>query len=313
LAESKTRFVTFAIGSVILAALIGIGHVLWTRSAESDIVHYSWPVKWALTFAAESPDLPPGSRFKTAQVVDGREGERWRIAGQVELPSRDGQRITTNFTADILSRCAVSSERRCWAMDSLTFGSVPAATRPAVESRLLEHTSVLELAAVSSEIETPTSSEPGSVTGELSSEAEEDLAFILAEPVIEPTDALAAALGGWSTIRGRHPPPPKPYDPVMVRDIQRGLAALGYDPGPVDGMPGRRTRAAAESFGQREGLASAAIDSNLLDEINRRLSTEVTAPLEIFPPAAYDDQRRDADRDVRNCTGINSKIRDCDS
>ena len=91
--SSRTRIITLMIGSVILGALVGIGHVLWSRSAESEIVHYSWPVKWALTFAAESPDLPPGSRFSTAAVTDAQ-GERWTVAGEVELPSEEGRRVT---------------------------------------------------------------------------------------------------------------------------------------------------------------------------------------------------------------------------
>lgn len=37
-------------------------------------------------------------------------------------------------------------------------------------------------------------------------------------------------------------------------DIQRRLAALGYSPGPSDGIPGRRTIAAVKSFQARHGL-----------------------------------------------------------
>jgi TPR repeat protein len=40
----------------------------------------------------------------------------------------------------------------------------------------------------------------------------------------------------------------------LVRDIQQRLAALGYEPGPVDGQFGRKTRAAIVDFQRRNGL-----------------------------------------------------------
>ena len=39
-----------------------------------------------------------------------------------------------------------------------------------------------------------------------------------------------------------------------IADIQRGLASLGYDPGPADGILGPKTRAAVRAFQAREGL-----------------------------------------------------------
>ncbi len=39
------------------------------------------------------------------------------------------------------------------------------------------------------------------------------------------------------------------------RDIQESLAALGYDPGPADGIPGPRTGAAIRAFQRDHGLA----------------------------------------------------------
>jgi hypothetical protein len=276
-------------------------------------VHYSWPIKWALTFAAESPDLPAGSRFTTAAVTEEFEDGRWTVAGQVELPSQEGQRLATTFAADISSQCAMFSERRCWTLDGLTFGSVRAALQlPTDEHRPVEDDAAVQLAALASEVDSPSLSEPTSTPMDLSPEAEEDLAFIFAEPLIEPTDALVEALGGWSTIRGQHSPAP-PYDPVLVRDIQRGLAALGYDPGPVDGVPGRRTRAAVDSFRQHEGLASTAIDLHLLDEITLRLSRKEAAAPEISHPTTAHEQPLVMERGVRICAGTNSKIRDCDN
>jgi hypothetical protein len=43
---------------------------------------------------------------------------------------------------------------------------------------------------------------------------------------------------------------------MNVREIQRRLAALGFDPGPIDGEPGPRTRAATAAFQRARGLAA---------------------------------------------------------
>ena len=44
-----------------------------------------------------------------------------------------------------------------------------------------------------------------------------------------------------------------------IRSIQSGLAGVGHDPGPIDGLDGPRTRAAASAFGAgRQGTRSAA-------------------------------------------------------
>lgn len=306
---NRTRLVTLAIGSVILGALVGIGHALWSRSAESEIVHYSWPVKWALTFAAESPDLPAGSRFTTAEVAR-VEAERWTVAGQVELPGRDGVRLLTTFAADVSNRCPNVAERRCWEMSGLTLGSVPAAmrapasTRPVDERDLPVQVASLPQAGDAVAIEP----EPEPTTA---AEADEDLAFILSEPLVAPADALLQDLGGWSKIRGPSAAGPH-HDPVLVRDIQSGLAALGYDPGPADGVPGPRTRAAIDLFKTREGLTRTAIDFALLDEITKRLSGPHAAPIESLAPAAGRDPSEPNIADPWICAELNPKIRDCD-
>ncbi len=64
-----------------------------------------------------------------------------------------------------------------------------------------------------------------------------------------------------------------PTNPGMVRRIQSGLASLGYDPGPADGIPGPRTRTAIRAFQDRQGLpvtgeVSASLDAAL--EAHRR-------------------------------------------
>jgi len=42
--------------------------------------------------------------------------------------------------------------------------------------------------------------------------------------------------------------------PSLVRKIQQSLKQLGYDPGPVDGIYGKKTRAAIEAFQRQSGL-----------------------------------------------------------
>ncbi len=55
-----------------------------------------------------------------------------------------------------------------------------------------------------------------------------------------------------------------------VRAVQEGLAALGYDPGPVDGIVGPLTRAAIRAFQtDRSQAATGAIAEALLAAINR--------------------------------------------
>ena len=45
-----------------------------------------------------------------------------------------------------------------------------------------------------------------------------------------------------------------PPNPVLVKQIQARLILVGYDPGPVDGMMGPRTRTAIRAFQQDRGL-----------------------------------------------------------
>lgn len=41
---------------------------------------------------------------------------------------------------------------------------------------------------------------------------------------------------------------------VTVKDVQRALARAGFDPGPVDGRFGRKTKAAIKAFQRRSNL-----------------------------------------------------------
>lgn len=48
---------------------------------------------------------------------------------------------------------------------------------------------------------------------------------------------------------------PRAFLLAGVGGIQEALTALGYDPGPIDGIDGPRTRAAVSAFQRDQGLA----------------------------------------------------------
>jgi len=57
----------------------------------------------------------------------------------------------------------------------------------------------------------------------------------------------------------------------LVREIQQGLLNIGYDPGPVDGLYGNRTRAAIEAFQKDIGMhPDGAASNKVLDAIRSR-------------------------------------------
>jgi hypothetical protein len=307
--RSSTRVIAIAVGAALLAALIGVAHILWTRSAESGIVHYSWPVKWALTMASESPDLPAGSRFTTATVSDEQAGRRWTVSGQLELPNSEGARIVTNFSATVSSRCPNVSERHCWSMDGLSLGSVPV-TRPEPERERapVERDAPLQVATLAP-LEAAHEPSEETLLLQLRDEAEENesLDYILTEAPAATADELVSILQERPASAS---PIPKPtYDAGLVRNIQSGLIALGYDPGRVDGVPGPRTRSAIDAFRRQENLASAEITFDLLDAITERLEKETVPAAAPLAPGPVDWSQPSNKGWV--CRGVNPKDRDC--
>jgi hypothetical protein len=60
-------------------------------------------------------------------------------------------------------------------------------------------------------------------------------------------------------------PAPDPSRP-LIRAVQQALAARGYDPGPIDGLMGPRTRGAIRQLRQDGGLdATGVLDFDTLD------------------------------------------------
>ena len=66
-----------------------------------------------------------------------------------------------------------------------------------------------------------------------------------------------------------------PYEPTPadIAGVQRGLASLGYNPGPVDGLYGPRTAQAIRSFQSQQGMiADGAVTPQLIQRLNYVLS-----------------------------------------
>ena len=68
---------------------------------------------------------------------------------------------------------------------------------------------------------------------------------------------------------------PGPPTAGRIRAVQRALIRLGYDPGPVDGAIGSRTRAAIRAFQVASGLTA---DGKLTPELEREIVSGAAAP-----------------------------------
>ena len=64
------------------------------------------------------------------------------------------------------------------------------------------------------------------------------------------------------------PPPAEKRRPATVRNVQDGLTQLGYKPGPVDGMMGKRTANAIRTFQRDVGMPE---DGKVSDALMRRI------------------------------------------
>ena len=58
----------------------------------------------------------------------------------------------------------------------------------------------------------------------------------------------------------------------MIKEAQSGLAALGYKPGPADGIMGKKTRSALRAFQQKVGIPA---DGKISPELLRRIGEEL--------------------------------------
>ncbi len=60
--------------------------------------------------------------------------------------------------------------------------------------------------------------------------------------------------------------------PASVRDVQEGLTKLGYDPGPADGIMGKKTVSAIKAFQQDNKLPA---DGKVSEELMRRIKEKI--------------------------------------
>ncbi|MGH6867073.1 MAG: peptidoglycan-binding domain-containing protein [Methyloceanibacter sp.] len=66
-------------------------------------------------------------------------------------------------------------------------------------------------------------------------------------------------------------------EPSTVRSVQKALADLGYDPGPIDGAMGDKTARAISTFqSDRKIAATGQVTPELLDELKRVTGRDVT-------------------------------------
>lgn len=92
---------------------------------------------------------------------------------------------------------------------------------------------------------------------------------------------------------------------TSTRDIQERLHVLGYDPGPVDGIPGRLTIAAIEAFQKDEALT---VDGIVGPKTLAALNEATIPPLspDIVPPWIENLRQHIGLQEVRD----NKKLRD---
>ena len=94
----------------------------------------------------------------------------------------------------------------------------------------------------------------------------------IADPRPAPKSVRATLPPGWSAGAVRRGTGyVKPGGSRRVRDVQRRLTKLGYRPGPVDGLFGPRTEAAARWFQYKHGLPSSGrVDGRTLEVLRAR-------------------------------------------
>ena len=98
---------------------------------------------------------------------------------------------------------------------------------------------------------------------------------------VTPLDTESASTGSESEVRntseaeGRTEPVHEaPINPrLLTREIQEALTALGYEPGPIDGIYGPRTKQAIQAFERAMGMTPTGVATT---ELWRSLQGEVS-------------------------------------
>jgi peptidoglycan hydrolase-like protein with peptidoglycan-binding domain len=80
------------------------------------------------------------------------------------------------------------------------------------------------------------------------------IGFLLAVPLDSTDGAPSSEVRGTSPAAAAREAPRRAPEPRFVRDAQQALRHLGYEPGPLDGAVGPRTRTALIRYQRAEGL-----------------------------------------------------------
>ena len=84
--------------------------------------------------------------------------------------------------------------------------------------------------------------------------------------------------GASSSMSGSHYGSASTMDQQTVRQVQQALSEKGYNPGPIDGMMGPRTRAALQQYQRQNNLAGASgLDRQTLDSLGVHASSSMGA------------------------------------
>ncbi|MGD2084276.1 MAG: peptidoglycan-binding protein [Chromatiales bacterium] len=106
-----------------------------------------------------------------------------------------------------------------------------------------------------------------------------------------PPEQAAETRAGPQTDTRAPSAEPEVRSRATVARIQRGLAFVGYAPGPIDGLVGGKTRAALRAFQTDRGLpADGRVTADVLEELRAAASAGFRAPAR--PPSPPADARQ---------------------
>lgn len=99
------------------------------------------------------------------------------------------------------------------------------------------------------------------------------------ESRLSPADSKRAQdlAGAWTPI-----PAAGLTDAASVRAVQQALAVIGFDPGPIDGVPGPRTRRAVAKYREARGLIPG---TTIAPDLVRRLERDLAVPRALAHPS----------------------------
>jgi peptidoglycan hydrolase-like protein with peptidoglycan-binding domain len=107
------------------------------------------------------------------------------------------------------------------------------------------------------------------------------MAFLLGVPLDSTDGAPSSEIRGTALAAAAREAPRTAPEPRFVRDAQQALRDLGYEPGPIDGRVGPRTRTALLRYQHAEGLpATGRLDTETMVrlDIHQRVLQTSDAP-----------------------------------